>query len=481
MKLLTVVVGLATVIDVSLASSQAPAPSAPPRRPAAASAAGPARTNIPYADAKQLLEMLREDLLPAELRARTPAQRQAAWPRFVTRRDGEIRARVAGGDEESIVNFMMFGTSFTKRPRVTNLDIAAAGEVKIADIIVGRVDDLVAGLASPGANERLRFARRLVESKGINPTTAAGKEQARRYLIDILKRVTEEVEGYSLASESLLQRGDSQAGAALAASFLHKRGLGTDTSILSNFAIEQALEAARNGKLLQPSSIRRVAIVGPGLDFTDQEAGYDYYPPQTLQPFGVIDSLIRLGLAKADDLRVTTLDLNPRINQHLDAARQRARAGEAYALQLPGEADDTWKPWLTAYWERFGDQIGDSAAPIAVPEVFGNVRTRALSVRPQVVLSITPRDANIVTQRLDPTASDQRWDVIIATSVLAYYDVFEQSLAMTNLSRMLRPGGLFLSSDLIAALPTTSLKLVGYTDVQYAEGKGDRVVWYQQQ
>jgi hypothetical protein len=65
--------------------------------------------------------------------------------------------------------------------------------------------------------------------------------------------------------------------------------------------------------------------------------------------------------------------------------------------------------------------------------------------------------------------------------VLSYYDVFEQSLAMANLSRMLRPGGVLLSSDLISALPTTSLQLVGYTDVSYAEGKGDRVVWYQRQ
>jgi hypothetical protein len=481
MKRFTILVGLVASLGASVASSPVPAQQTPAKRPAAAEASGPARTNVPYSDAKPILDALREDLLPAELRTGTPAQRQAAWPRFLTRRDAEIRARVVGGDEESIVNFLMFGTSFTNVPRVTARDMAAVGQAKAADIIVGRISNLVAALASPGTDERLRFVRTVVERRGINPVTAAGKEAARGYLVGILKRVTEDVEGYTLAAQSFQQRGDSQGWEALAASFFHKRGLGTDTSVLSDFAIGQALAAMHDRGLLAASGVRRVAIVGPGLDFTDQEAGYDFYPPQMLQPFAVIDSLIRLGLAVADDLRVTTLDLNPRINAHLDAARQRARAGDAYVLQLARDADDTWKPPVLAYWERFGDQIGEAVAPLAAPEVFGNVRTRAVSVRPQVVLSITPRDVNIVSQRLDVAASDQRWDVIIATSVLAYYDVFEQSLAMTNLSRMLRPGGLLLSSDLISALPTTSLRLIGRTDVPYTETKSDRVVWYQQQ
>jgi len=97
------------------------------------------------------------------------------------------------------------------------------------------------------------------------------------------------------------------------------------------------------------------------------------------------------------------------------------------------------------------------------------------------VLSITPRDLNIVLQRLEPLAADQQWDLIIATSVLVYYDVFEQSLALTNLAKMLRRGGLFLTNDLLLALPTSPLKRVGYTDVRHTDDKEDRVAWYQLQ
>ena len=64
--------------------------------------------------------------------------------------------------------------------------------------------------------------------------------------------------------------------------------------------------------------VRRVAIIGPGLDFTDKQEGYDFYPQQTIQPFAIMDSLVRLGLARANELSVTTLDLSARVNDHVD-------------------------------------------------------------------------------------------------------------------------------------------------------------------
>ena len=55
------------------------------------------KTNIPYSDAKPILDVLREDLLPAELKAKTQAELEAVWPDWVSRRDGSIRARVEQG------------------------------------------------------------------------------------------------------------------------------------------------------------------------------------------------------------------------------------------------------------------------------------------------------------------------------------------------------------------------------------------------
>ncbi len=190
--------------------------------------------------------------------------------------------------------------------------------------------------------------------------------------------------------------------------------------------------------------------------------------------------MIRLGLARRDDLRVTTFDLSLRINQHLEAARERARAGGAYVLQLPLEADLHLNPDLVTYWKRFGDRIGEEAKAVSLPLGVGSVQLRAVRVPPAVVMAMTPRDVNIVLQRLEPLAADERFDLVIATNILIYYDVFEQSLALANVAKMLRPGGFFLSNNNPTfILPTTPMDEIGYTDVVYSDqlNDKDRLVW----
>ena len=111
--------------------------------------------------------------------------------------------------------------------------------------------------------------------------------------------------------------------------------------------------------------------------------GTIFYPQQTVQPFAIIDSLRRIGLANRDDLRTATFDLSSRVNQHLDAARQRARAGEPYVVHLPRGTDSGWVPELVASWERLGDRIGERVTPAAAPvELASVVDVRAVRVLP---------------------------------------------------------------------------------------------------
>ena len=233
------------------------------------------------------------------------------------------------------------------------------------------------------------------------------------------------------------------------------RGLSSDTSFLIDFALERALTAIKAERLLASGGIGRVGIVGAGLDFTDKHDGHDFYPVQTIQPLAIIDSLIRLGLERAGELQVTTFDLSPRVNHHLEAARERARAGTAYPLALPRNLDLPWDPALVAYWERFRASIGEAAADVVPPPNAGNVRVRSVRVRPAVVLSIEPRDLNIVLQRLEPSAPDEGFDLIVAT-------------------------------DAVFELPMIPVRAAGSTDVVHITLPGlgdlrDRVVWYQLQ
>ena len=442
------------------------------------------KTTISYGEAKPILEALRDNL-PAELKGKTSAEIETAWPAWVSRRNVEIRARLDRGDEDSIVNLLLFGTSFTKQPRALNDSRKLGGPERAGEILRGRIADMVTAIASPAANERLQFARHLVERQGIQPTTSAGKARVRLYLLSVMRRVVGEVDTYLRAIESAKAENNPAAEFAERSTLFRTRGLSSDTSIRPDFAIEQALADMTspgpfNGKL-GAGTVRRVAIVGPGLDFTDKAEGYDFYPQQTTQPFSIVNSLMRLGLAASAGLQVTTFDLSPRINQHLEAARQRARAGGVYVMTLPRDTDSHWTPDLLSFWRRFGDRIGDETKAVPTPPGETSIEVRAIGVRSAVVLSIVPQDVNIVLERIDPVEAEDRFDLIIATNILVYYDRFEQSLALANIAKMLRLGGILLSNNGLSDLPTTPLRMIGSRTVAYTDQPDDtdHIVWYQ--
>jgi len=473
-----IVAGGAAVLIVHerRAASRAPVPAS-----VAAETTAPATVRISYEEARPLLDAF-HDRLPAELKAKTPAERESAWTEWARAHDAEVRARLARGDEDSIVNFWMYGTSFTSRPRTTAQDLASrGGRAGAADVLLGRLDDLIAALASPGSNERLRFVRQVLEQRGIDPATPAGRERARTYLVEIHERVIGDNARYRRAAQAASQMGGEEARLAAFASVYSDRGLSSDTSLPIDFALDETLKAAKSTGDFA-GLVRRVAIIGPGLDFTDKADGFDFYPQQTIQPFAVVDSLLRHGIAAPADLRVTTFDLSPRVNQHLDAARERALRGEPYVLQLPLPTNDpahVWEPGFIDYWRRCGDAIGDAIPGLSPPPGPTRVDVRAVNVRPAVVLAIDARDLNVVLERPAALAEDSRYDLIIATNVLVYYDAFEQALALQNISSMLRPGGVFLTNFAVRPSapiePTASLVTTTYWDRQR---NFDTLFWY---
>ena len=435
--------------------------------------------NIPYADAKPIFEAVRQEVLPADLRGKTAAQLEAAWPSWVARRDAEIRARVEQGDEDSLVNLLLFGTTFTQQPRPTTRVLAALAVDPDAALraLSPRIDDFVAATASPGANERMQFARQVAAHKGIDPGTSEGRTAARRFL----EERTRVVGAGSVVQSSRLLDPDAELRDTL--TVFRDRGLSSDTSIFIDHGIDQALTDIKVKGLFAAGAVRRVAIVGPGLDFTDKPEGYDFYPPQTIQPFALVDSLVRLGLAVPGAIQVTSFDLSARVIQHIDSARERAGSGQSYVLVLPRNTDRPWTAGLVKYWQRIGDRVAVEARPPAPPAGVGRVQVRSVRVRPSVVLSTFARDLNIVLQRPDPLSAGDQFDLVLATNILLYYDVFEQSLAAANIAGMLRPGGLFLSNNRIFELPSFPLRSVGFTDVSYMSLKGigetgDHIVWY---
>ena len=183
-------------------------------------------------------------------------------------------------------------------------------------------------------------------------------------------------------------------------------------------------------------------------------------------------------------MRVTTLDLSPRVNRHLDGARAaRAMRGEPYVLQLPLAKDDPkhqWHPDLVAYWQRVrrADRRGGRADPAA-----GRRRRRAGAGGARCV-----RRSCCRSRRRTSTSSSSAWsrcptterfDLIVATNILVYYDAFEQGLALANISKMLRPGGYFVTNYAVSPLPPLEPSASIVTSVFFDKQRnGDTIFCY---
>src|SRR5687767_6771618 len=159
-----------------------------------AGAVAPARF-VRFSEAKPILSELK-GRLPSELNALSPAQLEKGWPGWIEGRDREVRARLDKGDEDTLVNWMLFGTSFTSKPRAVlgAVESGAAGDQELVlrrtiELIQGRLDDLVKALAVPGTDERRLFARAVLQRKGLRFATAADRAAVGDHLLGAMVRV----------------------------------------------------------------------------------------------------------------------------------------------------------------------------------------------------------------------------------------------------------------------------------------------------
>ena len=379
------------------------------------------------------------------------------WRAWLQKSDAQVRQRLDIGEEDTLTNLLRFGVTFTKEYRIDDEYLVRYGQSSLVNAFAeNRANDLIKALAAPNRNQGFVEMRAFVEKKGFSVDTAAGRKKLKAYLLANLVRMQKD---YLQAREHAKVNRDQM--------FQH-RGISLDTNLWPNYDLDQQLKSMLDKGMLKPGSIRRVAIVGPGLDFANKQEGLDFYPPQTIQPFAVLDSLLRLGLAKPSEVELYTLDISSRVNLHIEAARKNAAAAQPYTVQLPWYADGRWtdefRAKFTAYWQKLGSQIGEPVAPIPVPEADAGFQTRAVKIRPAIVSRVKPVNVNIVYQRL-PFPPDERFDLIIGTNIFVYYGAFEQALARANIAAMLKPGGYLLSNDKLAEPVSSGLEQVMVTAI----------------
>lgn len=449
----------AVVIALPAASQPTPGSAHPGHSGPLAVVSKPATPTFMSLEAAQPTLHAFADSLPQELRG---APSLADWSGWIKAQDASIRERLVNGEEDTLTNLLRWGTTFTDEYQINREYLAKYGSSPLVNAFAEkRTTDLVRALGAPGANKGIQQMRAFLIQRGYSFSTAKERERVKRHLLANLGRMRDEFAGF----REKLKTADT----AVEGQLYAQRGISLDSNLWPDYALDRSLNELVQAGMLKPGSVRRIAVVGPGLDFANKDFGNDFYPPQSFQTFAVLDSLVHLGLTNLSDFELFTLDISPSVNIHIAVTQKAAAAGKAYVVQLPWNRSVPFSPeYLAAFepwWQGLGGRIGTSVIPVHIPaRVAEDVHIRAVSIRSEIARRITPLDMNVVYQRAR-SDEDSGFDLIIGTNIFIYYGGFEQSLARANLSAMLRPGGFVLTNDLLSEKVPSHLVEAHRTDV----------------
>jgi hypothetical protein len=373
---------------------------------------------------------------------------ESGFVAYVERVQADTDRRLAEGEREHLIHFALQSRAFTGRAPIEPAVSARRYVERLPEAerhrllddpsyvpAVGwppaeraRVADLIRVFAAPSTNARLAYLRTLVAWE--QPAMA----------IDGLYADYVRVARFLYQKEFV-----AASDAARIASLYETRPHSSDTQIEAGFGVYLGLGTLH---ALEPAlRVRRVLVVGPGLDLAPRTDLIDAVDPQSYQPLAVADALLALSLASDEDLRVNSIDVNPRVVHALDAA-----AGAPLTLHLftgiQETAERPFSPEYRAYVRALGRAIG---AETRAPRVAASDRRyqHSIAVRPSVARALSADTLNIVTERL---AAEPPFDLVIATNVLTYFDDSQLALALSNIGAMLRPGGYLIHNESRAGL-----------------------------
>lgn len=340
----------------------------------------------------------------------------------------EGRLRVREGDFDHLVFYVLQSTHFTRLPPIEPALSArefvggssGAGGAKEPPAVQARMTAFLAAVDSRDDDPRLAYFRALMADAG-----AADRR-------DVLRAE------YARAMKFLYQKEFVSRAPDAVARLYQSRGLSTDTAVEAGYAVQAGLGVLKG---LDPSRrIRRVLIVGPGIDLAPRTGMLEVGPPESYQPWAVIDALVRLGLSALDDLEVVGADINPRVVARLNVARQ----APPLLRLVSGIAETdgvTFTPDYREYFAALGGAIGTTrGGSVGAPP--GHL-SKVVTVSTAAAAPLRGASLNVVTERL----AGAPFDLVVATNILPYFDPVELMLALSNIGSMVAPGGVFLHND----------------------------------
>jgi hypothetical protein len=385
------------------------------------------------------------DMAPLGSRLQAWGLNSSDFPGNIERIHQQNRQRVREGDLDHLVFYLLQSAHFTSLPSiepavsakalVESLDPRQRDEfLKTAKIETSRVPAAVrsriaalqGALVKPGEDARLRYFTALVKEAfpgdgDLKVVLASEYLRAMRFVYQ---------------KEFVAQRAERPAEAI--ADLYRTRGLSTDTAVEAGYLVHLGLAVSKG---LRPDQrIRRVLIVGPGMELAPR-TGFRDVPPESYQPWAVIDALVSTGLSRLDDLEVTAADINPRVVAHL---RRSGASPPALQLTTGIAAKDgvSFSRDYREYFDALGARLSRAAAPRVSEDAAGHLQ-KSVRVGADAAKVLRAEPLDIVTERL----TGSPFDLVIATNILPYFDDQQLALAASNIAAMLAPGGLFLHNE----------------------------------
>jgi hypothetical protein len=386
----------------------------------------------------------------------------SSFASYVERTHEENLRRVHDGDLDHLIFYALQSTRFTSLPPIEPAMSAKAfvDTGQIPDGARARLAAFARALDSKSDDPRLAYFRGLVK------TTAPDARQRD----ELLRREYARVMRFVFEKEFVAQRSTNATEAVI--ELYRTRGLSTDTAVEASYVVYLGLGVM---KAIEPGRrVRRVLIIGPGLDLAPRTGLQEAGPPESYQPWAVIDALVALGLSRLDDLEVVAADINPRVVQHLQERRTRPPV-----LQLAsGVEEGNGLDFVSDYREYFAS-LGRAIGAVSDERLKGRL-TKRVRVRDAAAQVLRAEPVDIVTERLEGAP----FDLAIATNILPYFDDLQLRLALSNVAAMIGSGGTFLHNETRpianeiatqAALPAVQTRHVSIAAVRGAAPLGDSV------
>jgi hypothetical protein len=236
------------------------------------------------------------------------------------------------------------------------------------------------------------------------------------------------------------------------------RGLRTTTPIFVSALVDHFI-TTRTGKDVLPPKVNRMLIIGPGLQFSDPDLGEEI-PQESHEPFTLVDSLFRNGIAMPGALQVDLLDINSRVVQHFKDA---AAGNKPYDLHVVINKEENAAREELGFLHYGEEVLGRSLPGVQSSKpVEGKSRrasrgslepaaiiTRSLSIPLTVVKMFHPFEGDMTTtdlRKLHPPM-DTKYDAIFCFNTLIYLDEKERMLAGINIREALTENGVFVTDN----------------------------------